>query len=390
MHFFFITSIALLAIISLGRKTNDWFSPYIFIIFDFFARVALYFLIFNDESVAALDSSLIISIYLYIFTLWILFFFFNNLFSKFPSVQGHPATRPNRLITIITLTISASVIAFVLIFVFGSYSVTAWLSDPRQGYQFGRKGVGIFYAMYWFFVTIAFIYLIYYWKYFGPMVRYFLVSAIVILCYLLASKRALIALFLFALLYYHYFIRRFNLLQLFFSGLSFAAFFVGYFWLLSGSFTGLLEYFTYVSNSSVIFEALHSGDLSYGYGAINLTRLWEFIPRILYPEKPFIFGGAYVTEYISPGKAEEGHSLGMLDFTIYFFDFWFLGVILFALFVTSYTAFIYNIFLRNRNSFIYFVLLCSIYSPIFNFGPNILFLIILSIYMFIFIKLRFK
>ena len=91
------------------------------------------------------------------------------------------------------------------------------------------------------------------------------------------------------------------------------------------------DYFTHYPNSARYYEDYFSGAVSLFYGDIFLTSFWEYVPRILFPEKPYVYGVLHVVELYYPGGAESGNTPAFYGGVPYFADFGIAGVILFSL-----------------------------------------------------------
>ena len=91
-------------------------------------------------------------------------------------------------------------------------------------------------------------------------------------------------------------------------------------------FKRLVSYFSMFKFASMVFEDVAKGDLEHTYGKISLSGFWQYVPRAIYPDKPFGFGPNYFTELYYPGTGEKGHSISFGEFTHYYVDFGWLGV----------------------------------------------------------------
>lgn len=94
----------------------------------------------------------------------------------------------------------------------------------------------------------------------------------------------------------------------------------------------VIAYFDYYVNSAMYFQAYFKGEIDLFYGKIWLTSFYGYVPRALFPEKPYVYGFLYVNEFFYPGLAEESHTPAFGGPIEAFADFGFIGVILFELF----------------------------------------------------------
>ena len=139
----------------------EFISPSNVFLADICLRILLPLGIIQGGITGVISEKLSSAILLYIAS-WIIIFLLVFNFTKYPSGRknvGYVTSTicifsPN--LTILTL-LAGAFVCFFLLFVFGSYSAVNWILDPRQGYQFGRVNVGIFYAGYLFFLNLSFI-----------------------------------------------------------------------------------------------------------------------------------------------------------------------------------------------------------------------------------------
>ena len=94
----------------------------------------------------------------------------------------------------------------------------------------------------------------------------------------------------------------------------------------------IFSYFDYYSNSAMFYKAYDLGQLDFFWGEIFGSQAWSFVPRFIYPDKPFVYGFLHVNEFFFPGAAELTHTPAFGGPTEYYADFGLPGVILFAIF----------------------------------------------------------
>ena len=111
----------------------------------------------------------------------------------------------------------------------------------------------------------------------------------------------------------------------------------------------LLAYFNLFELSSRVFEDISSGSMALHLGSITISSLWAAVPRALVPSKPFAFGPSYFVEYYFPGMAEARATPSFGEFTMYFADFWWFGVLI-SIFRTSVFLRLWAIYQLNRVS----------------------------------------
>ena len=93
-------------------------------------------------------------------------------------------------------------------------------------------------------------------------------------------------------------------------------------------FAGL--YFSeYAVNTARIFspEVLKS----FSIGEIFFSNFWTYLPRFLFPDKPFEYGQVLINSILFPGAAEMGQTPGLLYWSAYYVDFGFIGIFVYGL-----------------------------------------------------------
>lgn len=377
MFIFYIISYITIILIIL-RITKDYLSPIIFILAEQGVKILLPITFSNTMlSQSVFDMHLNVSLHLHLFGLFSSFYVFSYFGSKLKINRKCNGTRVSAVpMNIILFFVLASCISFVAIFIFGQFELLDWLKNPRKGYLFGRKGVGMFYVSFIFFLNLAWITLLVSWSTITTLKKLLLFSLVIYLAYLSGSKRVFVSLFLFSAVLYNLYVKRFTILQLLTVFILLGGIFTLYFLLGTGNLQDLSGYFSYFDTSLRIYKMLLLGDLEHQWGAINATRIWEFIPRYFYPDKPFVYGGGYVTELLAPGQAEKGHNLGMLDFTVYYLDFNQLGVLYHGVVRGAFAGFIYAMFKKNQSSFFLLLIYLSLFTNVMPTTPKLLFLVI--------------
>jgi len=90
---------------------------------------------------------------------------------------------------------------------------------------------------------------------------------------------------------------------------------------LQGNFDSLREslaYYDYFDNAArYVGRADRFGP---PWGGTMLSTLWEYVPRALYPDKPYVYGNIVVNEYWFPGAAQEGYTPGWLPWILLHLD----------------------------------------------------------------------
>lgn len=109
-------------------------------------------------------------------------------------------------------------------------------------------------------------------------------------------------------------------------------------------FAGVAEYFDYYPNAAMYYADYFNGAIQLFDGKVFLSSLWEYAPRSLFPDKPYVYGILHVVEIYYPGGAETGNTPAFYGGVPQFADFGIPGVLLFAL--LNWTPLVYFAGLR--------------------------------------------
>jgi len=279
-------------------------------------------------------------------------------------------------------------ICFFLVLASRSGVFLKWFINPRDAYINNRVGNGIFYAL-----SINFFSISSFFSFFRKSrVRSLTISFIFysILMYPFGSKGLYINLFIFYLI---------SVWRLDLGKLRKVAPYMGSLVLFlvllnfnnnigNISFTQISAYFDYYFNAARYYDDFFSGKHVLEYGNIFLSSFWEYIPRGIYPEKPFIYGVLHIVEYYYPGGPASGNTPAFGGEVEYFADFGVLGVIFFNLFDFSLllkslfwiACFRFKIFYNQQFSLIEILILIYLFAPSFGiYAPSILFIVLILI-----------
>lgn len=89
------------------------------------------------------------------------------------------------------------------------------------------------------------------------------------------------------------------------------------------------RFYSYVDNfkySSRVFTDYAENNFDFFHGQIFFTEYWKYIPRMIYPEKPYVWGSTVLLESYYPGLASTGATPSFGSRTKYFADFGFAGI----------------------------------------------------------------
>lgn len=226
-----------------------------------------------------------------------------------------------------------------------------WLIDSRNAYQFGREGLGVLYAMLQLLLSIL--------SFYAGINGYRSLRWLIIymfLAFFLGSKSSIIYLLI---IFYSAgimsgSIRRSMLKEI--TGLIIV------FFLILG-----LVYFMGDEGTTIDFRFSyfdHSVNLVNGFNALDgihpeiwFSKLWEYVPRGLYSDKPFVYGDVYLTEILAPGMAAKGNTLGGPSYSAAALSFSYFGVFIFSFIQATFCNWLYRQSLMKNS---HYALLCFI------------------------------
>tara|TARA_X000000950_G_scaffold289362_1_gene412385 strand:+ start:1932 stop:3041 length:1110 start_codon:yes stop_codon:yes gene_type:complete len=239
-------------------------------------------------------------------------------------------------------------ISIALFIIWAIYTKGVSIYSPRTAYQELRTGMGPVWALMVATSTMYFVASTINNKtYFFPKYLFFVLSM-----YFSGSKLAVVSAVLFPLFFPIISDRTRFILFPFMLIISVFAFIS----LFGNSFEDILKrlasYFSMFNFASMVFEDVAKGDLEHTFGQISLSGFWQYVPRSIYPDKPFGYGSNYFTELYFPGTGLKGHSISFGEFTHYYVDFGWLGVFapLFQLYFLLKLWCIFHLIKDNKKS----------------------------------------
>ncbi len=235
-----------------------------------------------------------------------------------------------------------------------------WLTEPRQAYQLYRAGVGFIYLMVQWTLLVAMLY--YLWTCKPKLPTLILVVCIyTVLVYFTGSKANLLAGIILAGVYYNFFIRRISTLLILCSPFVI----LGSLMILlvhQGSYDEVLSslmYFSdYTETTAQFLRRFDEFELQWGYA--TLSELWFYVPRALYPDKPFEYGLVLIDKALFPGAAELGSTPGVLPWATAYLDFGLMGVFISGVVTGFIRRGAYESYLANRSNVVAFVLMIQL------------------------------
>ena len=278
------------------------------------------------------------------------------------------------------------------------FGVLNWLANPRTGYQLYREGQGHWYALAISALATSMV-LAFLTR---PKARSLLWQAplYLALAYLLGSKTSLLAIFT-SLLIFLWFLRWKHLTRLMILGapVIFLLLVWNLYLAIADAFDlqAVFEYFDYYKNAADYYSEVLAGNIDLYHGEITSTSLWAYVPRAIWPSKPFVYGILIVNEIFYPGQAELTNTPAFGGAVEQFADFGVPGVLVFGFFsvqslVTALMS--YLIFKRpgvrlNKVTLATVVLMIVQFAPGFGtFFPGALYLALLGVVVIILRLLR--
>ena len=308
-----------------------------------------------------------------------------NSFIKYKLINIFKPYNPKKQRMIIVAVFFLFIFFVMFILLSKDFGLINWLMSPRTGYQLHRTGKGQWYALSLLFLSTSYTIMMLYTKKVSNL--FFVFTIYVLLVFLLGSKGFIFSYVIFFIIVLwlrksKYFKQAFLIVPPIGFGLMMLNFNLL-------EFIEIVSYFDYYINSAMYFESYFKNEIDLFYGKIWLTDFYKYMPRAIFPDKPFVYGFLYVNEFFYPGQAEKTNTPAFGGPMPAFADFGFIGVILFAIFdlgLIFKTILLYilykNIHLQSiRNNSNNFYLFVWILAPSFmNFFGTIY-----SIILFIFI-----
>ena len=279
-------------------------------------------------------------------------------------------------------------ISFFLILAVRSGTFLKWFIDPRDAYINNRVGNGLFYAL-----SINFLSLSTFFAFFQNISLKKLIFRFIfysMLLYPYGSKGLYINLFIFFLIAIWRIDSKINLKVMLPTGIIIVLLVLFNFNsnLSNISFEQVSAYFDYFFNAAIYYDDFFSGYHNLNYGKIYLSSFWEYVPRGIYPDKPYIYGILNIVEYYYPGGPESGNTPAFGGQVLEFADFGVLGVILNSIFsfglifkaIFLLTVFRFGVFNKEKFSLIELLVLIYLFAPSFGiYAPSFFFIILVFI-----------
>ena len=227
-----------------------------------------------------------------------------------------------------------------------------WITDTRSAYITYRAGAGVFWLLIQWLSMGVLGYMLFKYRPKSIFKLFLLLIPFLILSFFTGSKHNLATPLIVGVLYHEYFIRSIRFFWLFAIAVFLAAAFT--FILYTQSRGGEFLWFEgalYFAEYSVT-STRYLGDefLPIGLGQYSLSDLWYFVPRGLYPDKPFEYGVLNIHEVLFPGAAAIGNTPGISPWMLVYIDFGHIGVFVYGLLLTSFSLFLFDLCDKNKGS----------------------------------------
>jgi hypothetical protein len=98
-------------------------------------------------------------------------------------------------------------------------------------------------------------------------------------------------------------------------------------------------------------------EFGYRYGGAAVSDLWFYVPRGLFPDKPYEYGLTLIHQVLFPGMAETGNTPGILPWATAYLDFGVIGVFVSGILGGLWQRAAFEYFLKHRHSFFAFLLM---------------------------------
>jgi hypothetical protein len=206
-----------------------------------------------------------------------------------------------------------------------------WLADVRGSYMNKREGNGHLYAAAISFLSIAY----FFEGVSNPKTLSFtLRSSVFIYCVAILGSKGFVLLFF---IYYVIVVQkqgRVNIgrMLLITMPTAFLLLLMNFFSQSDSiDLSSVAEYFNYYPNAAMFYTDYFNGAIQLFNGEVIFSSLWEYVPRGLVADKPYVYGVLHVVEIYYPGGAESGNTPAFYGGVPQFADFGFPGLLILAL-----------------------------------------------------------
>jgi hypothetical protein len=261
-------------------------------------------------------------------------------------------------------------ILFYLLLMLKSGVGTMWIFHTREAYQFHRSGAGMYYVFSQFFLYISLIFALFRFRNRSLLFIACLTLSFSFLFFFFGSKKTIITALLVGVVFYSYFIQRISFIFIsLFTLFVVCIFLFSQYYYSSYGILGAIKYFDYFHNMVLFIDRNPNFELMYGRCSF-LDSLWLLVPRSIYPDKPFVYGSAYITEMVYSGATQATHYLGVLPWATFYLDFAVTGIIIGGYLTGTCLRFLQILCERQANVFVFILFFNYGISYILNHIPT--------------------
>lgn len=252
-----------------------------------------------------------------------------------------------------------------------------WLTDTRTAYQLSRSGSGQWWLMFQWLLMAAFFTLLFARPYKQLSLRRLMLYTLLfaMLLYFSGSKAAVLSALLVGVLYMHYFVRKIRPVKAaVFASLAIVCFlaqlvFAGIYGTFAEAGAYFVDYFYFGAEFLARID-----EVGHRFGEGWLSSLWFYVPRAVYPGKPYEYGLLLIHQTLFPGLAEEGTTPGIVVWALSYLDFGTTGVIAEGFLIGSFQRAVYLRFERHRSLSMFMLLVSACYIPVLAYATPAIYL----------------
>jgi hypothetical protein len=94
----------------------------------------------------------------------------------------------------------------------------------------------------------------------------------------------------------------------------------------------IVGYFDYFKNAADYYRGYLNNEVALFHGEVAISSLWAYVPRVIWPDKPFIYGILHVNEIFFPNLAASSYTPAFGGAVEQHADFGVIGVVIFGFF----------------------------------------------------------
>ena len=265
------------------------------------------------------------------------------------------------------LLLSAALVSFGALATVGGGGLL-WITDTRTAYINYRAGAGPFFAAFQWFQVFALVYWLWSRRPGRLLTVVLAVAPFALLASYSGSKSNILTILILGIAYYHF---RVKSIPLPVYVLMLPAVMVLFSWLLimqgfrpTDALPAMVYFKDYFDTGAQFLSRFD--EFGYRYGLATLSELWAYVPRALYPGKPYEYGLTLVHGVLFPGAAETGNTPGIVFWATAYLDFGLIGVYLWGVLGSLWQRAAYEYYLGNRGSIFGFLFMMqfALWAPL--------------------------